>query len=281
VYQIEGISSGVLTATQIPVAPCEQNGVETIMKAKITDLSEGSMEASVSKSAKGADRFYYQHHLMDIYHYQEEEKKKVPDMKDTFSQLPKTTARKMAEKKTDYMSARKENFEKRLKELVKNDYDLTVDDASELKILQAGRFDDTPEFKYEYVIKMKGAVKKAGPNYLVDIGKLIEGQVQIMNEERERSYNIYQPNAHNFDYRVELEIPAGYTVQGLDKLNSQVDNETGGFKSTARMEGKTLIVETRKSYKSNYQKKEDWKKIVAFLDAAYNFTQNQILLKKI
>ena len=123
-------------------------------------------------------------------------------------------------------------------------------------------------------------VHKVGRNYLLDIGKLIGGQVKVDEEELERDHGVHMSNTRAFKYRIELEVPEVFTVQGLDKLKYRVENSQGGFTSSAKMEGNTLIVETHKHYDSIEAKKEDWPNIVAFLNAAHTFSEQKILLKK-
>lgn len=78
-----------------------------------------------------------------------------------------------------------------------------------------------------------------------------------------------------------MKIPEGYTVQGIEKLNSTVENATGGFTSKARIENNALIIEVIKNYKTNFEKKANWPLMVSFMEAAHSFNQQQILLEKI
>jgi hypothetical protein len=66
----------------------------------------------------------------------------------------------------------------------------------------------------------------------------------------------------------------------LQDLNFDVDNESGAFVSAAKLEGDKLTISTKKVYKKNYDRKEMWANYVAFLEAAYKFTQVKIVLKK-
>lgn len=84
----------------------------------------------------------------------------------------------------------------------------------------------------------------------------------------------------SFNYQITLNIPDGYTVAGLDKLNKSVDNETGAFISTAKLEGNQLIIKTSKQYKNYYEPNSNWNKMILFLDEANQFTNEKILLKK-
>ncbi|MCK7590638.1 DUF3857 domain-containing protein [Subsaxibacter sp. CAU 1640] len=123
-------------------------------------------------------------------------------------------------------------------------------------------------------------VKKAGPNYIVEIGKLIGGQIDLTEKERKRTENIYMDYPRSYNYEIRFSIPKGYSVSGLDKLNKSVDNSTGSFKSTATVEGDELVINTSKKYKHNYEPNKNWPLMIAFLDEANQFTNEKILLKK-
>ncbi len=84
---------------------------------------------------------------------------------------------------------------------------------------------------------MEGWIKKAGNNYIIDLGKLIASQLEIKKDQRERVKDIYMPFPRSFSYHIEFILPDGYSAEGLDKLNASVMNETGGFISKAKMEG--------------------------------------------
>ena len=77
-----------------------------------------------------------------------------------------------------------------------------------------------------------------------------------------------------------LNIPTGYTVEGLEELNVNVDNESGAFISTAKVEDNKLLITTKKLYKKSFDRKEAWSNYIAFLEPAYKFSQAKIVLKK-
>ncbi|MFK7832634.1 MAG: hypothetical protein AB8B52_05110 [Winogradskyella sp.] len=148
-------------------------------------------------------------------------------------------------------------------------------------IENTGRYGLDDYFTFTESFTAKDAlIKKAGPNYIIEIGKLIGGQIDLEEKERERTKNINTANARSFNYNITFNIPEGYTIAGLDKLNKSVNNATGAFISTAAIEGNQLIVTTSKQYKHNFEPSSNWNKMIAFLDEANQFTNEKILLKK-
>jgi hypothetical protein len=273
---LSAASTFELVKVEVPVMGADQNSITTTSKINFVNLPEGIAKVNFTKNLVGYPRIEYQNTFMDYYDYKEDENARVTKNK----KEPKDLNKSIAKQRADYLSAKEEKINKDLKEAIKSDFELPVEEVGKFKIIQTGRFDDQPAFIYNCEATLKGMVKKAGPNYLVDVGKFIEGQINLESDEKERKYDIYMPYARTFSYRIELEIPDGFSAQGFEKLNSVVENSLGGFKSTAKMEGNKLVIEASKFYKGNFAKKEEWSKIVDFLTAAHDFSTKQILLQK-
>jgi hypothetical protein len=170
---------------------------------------------------------------------------------------------------------RKELFEKDLK----GEFD--IDKYEDFDLIKDGRFGDTAWLKYSEKFTLKKLISKAGKNYIVEIGKMIGDQIKLdSNEIKTRQTDIWLPFARTIENTITVNIPAGYTVDGLQDLNTSVDNESGGFVSTAKVDGDKLIITTRKLYKKSFDKKELWPNYIAFLEPAYKFSQAKIVLKK-
>lgn len=175
----------------------------------------------------------------------------------------------------------KQNQVEKFKKEIEDECDVKVD-KHELIINKSGRFgiNDPLVFTENFNIT-SDFIKKAGNNYILDIGKFISSQVDIEDKEHDRTNNIYSQFPRTFEYIIELNIPQGYALSGLDKLNVAVENETGSFHSKAEIKEDKLTIISTKKYKNSYEPNANWKKMIAFLDAAYQFTQEKVLLKKI
>ena len=174
----------------------------------------------------------------------------------------------------------KEKQKKEFKESIESEFDFAVDDHS-LEVTATGRFGAGTPFSYKEKFTVKDKlVKKAGANYVVEIGKLIGSQVNLEEKEKKRTNNVYQAYPRSYNEEVVLNIPDGYTVSGLDKLTKKIENATGGFVSTATLTGNKLTVTATKYYTNYYEPAKNWNDIAAFIDAAYQFSQEKILLKK-
>ncbi len=175
----------------------------------------------------------------------------------------------------------KERIKESLIKSAKQEYSVSKISNYDYDIKSTGRYGLDSYFSYResYAIEDQ-FIKKAGPNYIIEIGKFIGGQIEIKENQKNRSENINMAYARTFNYDIKLQIPEGYTVNGLDKLNKSVDNITGSFISTAVLDGETLVIKTKKEYKSTYVPSKNWSLMVKFIEEAYQFTNEKILLKK-
>ncbi len=181
------------------------------------------------------------------------------------------------------INARNEEYKKRkpeyMKKQLQNDYSNVVS-YDNFSLITDGRKFNAQELKYSETFVLGDLTKKAGKNFLVSVPELMGGQIQIKAEDRERKYDIDVRYPHILTWDINYTIPAGYAVKGLADLNQSIDNEVGSFTTKATIEGMVLKLNIKKVYKQTKTKKEDFNKMLAFIDAAYNFSQRRILLKK-
>jgi len=177
--------------------------------------------------------------------------------------------------KEEQVKERKSLFEKELKA----DHD--VDQYLDFELIDDGRYGDTAMLKYKEKFSLKKLISKAGKNYIFEAGKLIGGQIKLEPTElKQRQTDIWLPSARTIENVITINIPAGYTVDGLQDLNMNIDNPSGTFISNASLTDNKVIITTKKVYKNNFDKKEAWPNYIAFLEPAYKLSQAKIVLKK-
>lgn len=182
-----------------------------------------------------------------------------------------------AEKQAKDREEQKDDF----KEQVEDELNIEVAEYEDFQIISLGRHEDDLGFSYTETFELgNDLIKRVGPNYLLEVGKIIGGQVGLKKEELTRDWDIHMPYARSFDYEISINIPEGYTVEGVDKLTFSVDNNAGGFISKAEISNGQLLIQTSKFYRHAYEPAASWPLMVEFLEAAYDFTQAKVLLKK-
>lgn len=179
---------------------------------------------------------------------------------------------KVNERRKAYMKEQHESY-------AKNHYFQDVKEVKNGKTELLERDGQPTELKIHFDCKIDNLVKKVGPNYIVKIGKLVGEQIAVTEEPRKHDIHMDYPRM--FDYTVKMNLPSGYSVEGLEEMNTIINNAAGEFTLTHTLDKQELTLYFKKVYKNNFQKKEEWPLMVAFLKPAKMFESKEILLRKI
>jgi len=278
-YSIALGKNPTATPITLPLTGAEENGSITTIEASAVDTSRENMKVvavttykGISKEDNGGPALQYTN-VYDVdylSYYGDNEIDLLPPKKQ--------------EEIMRYIQAKKDEFKKRkpvyMKQRLQNDYENVVS-YDNFNLITDGRTFNKQELKYSETFVLGDLVRSAGKNYLVSIPALMGGQVQLKDKDRERKFDVNVGYPRILVWNITYTIPAGYTVKGVADLNQQVDNEAGAFITKAMVEGNTLKLSIKKVYKQIKTEKQQYSKMLEFIDAAYNFSQRRILLKKI
>ncbi|QXP59200.1 DUF3857 domain-containing protein [Olleya sp. HaHaR_3_96] len=273
--RIEGI-----TKSKLPSSTYKDNVIQKEISLSLNQDFSNINVATINKF-KGHFKEDEQYSTLLLHDYVNEDYKKYG----TESLLELIRNKKVKIKFEKEFSALIEKLEERQKENLKKsiESEFNIPDAKDynFNIKSTGRYGLDSLFSFEETYSIENSlIKKAGPNYIFEIGKFIGGQVDLDKDQKVRTENVHMTFPRSISYQIKLEIPEGYNVNGLDKLNKSVDNSAGSFISTAKLEGNLLIIDTLKVYKSSFLPNKDWPLLVQFLEEALQFTHEKILLKK-
>lgn len=263
----------------LPISDYMKNHTHSLTKVQFKADDLMTLEIKSDYKHQGRNRSWVQSQLLNPYDFQPKEAQYFDD-KMYLEATHKSKGSAAAQQKVDNLQNQlAERREETLKYLIEDDFKAEITNIRDFEVPQTGRlFEDT--LAYSYRFDSKGLVSKAGPNYILQAGHFIGSQVEISEKGMTRTADIYMPYARSFNEDVVITIPEGYTVQGLENLNKRVINKTGGFISEATLEGNQLKINTQKWYKNNFEPAEHWELMLEFLEAAYQFTQEKVLLKK-
>jgi hypothetical protein len=145
-------------------------------------------------------------------------------------------------------------------------------------------YDELP-FIIEGKLEAKSLIEKAGPKYLFKLGEVIGPQVE-MYVERARQFDVDVEYPHRYDRVIEVNIPEGYQLKGLDDIiiDIQYDDQQGnpvmGFVSNYELEEDLLTVSIAEYYNKTempMQQFEDFRKVI---NAAADFNKVSLVLEK-
>ncbi len=166
-----------------------------------------------------------------------------------------------------------------LKDIASDEFEIASFDDFEL--IETGRDKTKPVLKFRETFTVENIINKAGNNYIFSAGALIGSQLELEEEDFERDIDAYIDYAKSYTYNINVKIPEGYTIEGLEELNFNIDNASGAFIAKATFENNILNISSRKIFKKNQVSAANWQQMVDFLEAAYEFTQKKVILKKI
>jgi hypothetical protein len=272
---------GGATGGPLRISTAEQNTTTTSLKVFIDPAQAGQLKIDRNITAKGHNKLQHQYLIFTNYDYMKAYD--LPKYQVQSSSLMRGILKEFNKEKLKFEQRLTQDYhdrDERIKKEIESELDAKVTEYKDLKVHSVGMWDDKPQVDYSDTYIIENLSKKVGPNVMIDLGKLIDTQTEVKEDQKKRSRDVYMPYARSFTNNITLQIPEGYKVEGLENLAIKVENETGGFISTAKAEGNTVVISTRKYYTRNFFKAEDWGKIVPFLNAANNFYKSKVLLKK-
>jgi hypothetical protein len=204
-----------------------------------------------------------------------------------FSSVKVIKTDKKEKKKSKEQLAVEEAYKELLvkqKELMKGELEddfYDIDSYDEFKLKCPGITEDSSTLVYQEKFKLNNLISKAGRNYTLEIGKMLSKQPKMDEDDlKPRQSDIQISFTKTLVNEVELTLPEGYTVEDLKELNLSVDNDLMLYKVESTLKDGKLTVKTTKIYKKITAPKTDWQKIIDVFQAAYNFSQKKIILKK-
>lgn len=246
-------------------------------------VNPGDTKLSVKRKSivKGLYKYDLQRQLILYEDYYESERILLGEENSLIETLEdnKKTKNYVAEVKNAFAEARKKQKDSFIEE-AKSKFEQDVTDMTKFKVVNMGVRHTSPDFIYSSEFSLDGLIKKAGNNLIFEIGKIQGEPLSIRDEQRTRKIDVYMPFPRSIGYDLRIQIPEGYSVEGIDALKINVENETGYFKTDASVNGQVLTVTIKKSYLHGYEPAANWDKMLAFIDASNDFTNAKLLFKK-
>ncbi|WMX17400.1 MULTISPECIES: DUF3857 domain-containing protein [unclassified Aureispira] len=182
----------------------------------------------------------------------------------------------------NFIQAQKEERDEAMEAIAQSHFDLGEGNTELIAYegLTTANTIDEKSLEYTFDCELSDLVKKVGPNYVIKAGRLVGGQLILAEDEMERTVDIHMNYPRGYEYEIEITIPEGYEVKGLDNFTNNIDNETGSLKSSASLNGNILTITFNKYYKNNYEPAKNWDMMKAFLIPGGEFLTKEILLKK-
>ncbi|MEO7923381.1 MAG: hypothetical protein ABIR30_06865 [Chitinophagaceae bacterium] len=268
------------TATPItlPASKPDDNITTNTITASM-DTSTRNMIVTHQKSATGLSKTFYNIQALVYTTALDDDHRSYGGEDDIRASMKGTMLDSYEEKLRERKKEDKTRKLEYMKKVFQDDYD-NLSNYSEFLLNTDGRTWRKQELNYSNKYELTDMVKIAGDNLLVAIPGLIGEQLFVSQDERKREVDAFMGFPRSLRNVISFTIPAGYKAVGVQNLNLNIDNEAGTFAVQAAVEGDKLNILVKKVYKQMTVKKENWGKLLEMLDAAFNFSQKKVLLKK-
>ncbi len=271
-----------VTDVQLPESSYADNAEVNISRVKMVFDGAPKLEVDRNTRISGHRKTDMQYAMAIGYNYLDHSSQRElePFKILQYSIMSRKDRKEFPQKQQDLREDMEKDIKDEYLKSVKAGFSTEKVELLELKMEQPGIWSNEAEFVYTDKLKVDDFIQLAGQNYLLELGKLIGGQVALEEREKERAFDVRLGYARSFNHSIEFEVPEGYQPSGLDKFNFTIDNAAGTFISKAEQQGNKVVISSNKVYKKAKLEKESWPEMVAFLDAAYAFSQQKLLLKK-
>jgi hypothetical protein len=150
-------------------------------------------------------------------------------------------------------------------------FDLDSDDANK-------------PMKMSAKVKTNEIVEKAGPNIILNVGKVI-GKQEEMYQETERKLDMELGYVHTLKRKISVEIPQGYSVKNLSEFNFEhkflnTDQKESGFVSKAEIVDNKVVITIVESYNSLKYPKNLYEPFKKIINAAADFNKLSLIFNK-
>jgi len=160
-----------------------------------------------------------------------------------------------------------------------------IDDKKVVKLDLENTDMNQTEYNVPYIVKStiesSALLEEAGDSYIFQLGKIIGIQSELY-QEKKRVHPIEMQYPNQYNYTITVDIPKGYTLEGLESLQIHKKMEVDGKKlckwdSDYEIKGDKLIITVEEAYYVNEFPKEHYEAFRNVINAASDFNKAAIL----
>jgi hypothetical protein len=264
----------------LPVASSDKNLLEELLQVNLVPVNMQKLKITRLVKKQGDLRHNDQKLLIPVEDIDNGYKNMI-NGEELSKRLKKSQAtKKMTEDYIYSFTKEKAEMNKNFITEIKNTFGQDPEQVQDCKIIDIALENTNPAFQYSSSFVLNNLVKKAGNNYIIDVGKLTGDFYSLEDRARKRDIDVYMPCARSFKYIIAITIPQGYSAKGAEAFATKKTNKTGSFSTSAAITGNVLTIHVNRVYNNNFEKATDWPLMVDLIDDASGFNSQKILLEK-
>jgi len=221
---------------KMPLSTAEENQQQENLQVNLNGSDMQLLHVKRHTVLKGKMKESEQLRLLNFEDCYESERNALHVEKSIMDELKK--ARRSKNVSEDYATAlqkARESLKDRFKEEISSEFEKDPKDVLAWKVDNPGLRSASPDLIYSTEFTVDGLMQRAGNNFILNIGKVVNSPLKLTPSQRNRNVDIYMSYARTLDCSVSFLIPEGYAVQGVDKLNKTVQNGCGSVVTSAQV----------------------------------------------
>jgi hypothetical protein len=184
----------------------------------------------------------------------------------------------------DYIEQRKQfekDYPEKVKSVLEDIYEgLTVKNIANFNMSRTGLLPNQTGEAYTVDFSLDGIVKNAGRNILLDVGKLACNLIELSQDDRNRTFDVYYNNAFINNETINITLPEGYVVNDVNDICMKQVTSNLSFSVTAKLNGNVLTVSSQYKLLKPVISVSDWQNELKVYDAKNSFYKKSVLLRK-
>ena len=267
--------------TKLPLSTAGENQQQENLEVKLSGADMQLLHINRHTVLTGKMKESEQLRLLNFEDCYESERTALHVEKSIMDELKKVRrSRNVSEDYATALQKARASLKDRFKEEISSEFEKDPKEVLAWKVDNPGLRSAAPDMAYSTEFTVDGLMQRAGNNFILNIGKVVNSPLKLTPSQRTRNVDIYMPYARTLDCTVNFLIPAGYTVQGVDKLNKTLNNDCGSVITSAKVQGSQLVLHFQRVYKHDREAAGNWSQLLAIIDASTDFADQKVLLKK-
>lgn len=137
------------------------------------------------------------------------------------------------------------------------------------------------EMSLTETLEISDLLAPAGNHFIFSAGLLVGKYNKLSAQERERMFGISTDYPYTIKNEIRFAVPEGYKVENLEAFIFDVQTNAGHMVTKAEEVDGEVIISYDRAYNFTNLPRTDWPEVMKIMDAAYAFTQQKLILKKV
>lgn len=268
------------TAT-LPFSTAEQNCLNRTANVSFNPDELTQVNVKLDSRYSGFSGLYVREKLFDGFRYADDQRSYLGLEGSYLDFMKQKSKKKYIENYIEQRKQFEKDYPEKVKSVLEDIYEgLTVKNIANFNMSRTGLLPNQTGEAYTVDFSLDGIVKNAGRNILLDVGKLACNLIELSQDDRNRTFDVYYNNAFINNETINITLPEGYVVNDVNDICMKQVTSNLSFSVTAKLNGNVLTVSSQYKLLKPVISVSDWQNELKVYDAKNSFYKKSVLLRK-